>query len=117
MSVLVTGILSVLLHATLGWESTILAGMVGGYLSPRWYGFTGSAGVALGWAGVVVYSAASAPGPFRVLLDTLAAFAGTFPGEAIVGLTVFLGAVLGALGGAIGAVFRTFRDAGENGST
>lgn len=106
VSILLSGALSVLLHVTLGWESTLLAGIVGGFLSPRRYGLAGSAGVALGWTVLVGYTAAVAPASFRVFLGTMEAFVGTFPGEAVVGLTVFIGAVLGALGGGIGALLR-----------
>lgn len=110
VSILLSGILSVLLHVIVGWESTLLAGIVGGFLSPRWYGLSGSAGVALGWTVLVGYTAAVAPASFRVFLGTMEAFVGTFPGEGFVGLTVLIGGVIGALGGGIGALLRLTLD-------
>lgn len=106
MKVLVTAILSVVIHVSLGWEATVLAGLVGGFWATRHGWFVGALGTAVAWAGLVVYSAAVSAPAFRVLLDTIGALAGNIPGKALVGLTVFLGAVLGALGGAVGTVLR-----------
>jgi hypothetical protein len=107
MALLLTALLSVGAHLALGWEWTVLAGVVGGMASrPTWGWLVGAGGTALGWAALVVYSAWIAPASFRVLLDTIASLAGNIPGEALVGMTVFLGGLLGALGGAIGALFR-----------
>ncbi len=101
-----TALLSVGLHLVLGWEATVIAGVVAGCSVDRAGWVLGACGTALGWAGLVCYSAFVSPASFRVLLDTLAAFAGTIPGSAFVGATVFLGSVLGALGGGIGGVAR-----------
>lgn len=106
MKILVTAILSVVLHVSLGWEATVVAGAVGGIWAPRHGWFVGALGTALAWAGLVVYSSAVATPAVRVLLDTMGTLAGNIPGKALVGLTVFLGAVLGALGGAVGTVLR-----------
>jgi hypothetical protein len=110
MIVLLSALLSVGLHLALGWEWTLLAGGVagawrGGRSLPA--GLAGAAGTALGWAAVVIYTAAVAPTSLRILADTMSAFAGNIPGEALVGTTVLLGGVLGALGGAIGALLRS----------
>lgn len=111
MIVLVSAILSILLHWLVGWEATVLAGLFAGFLSPHGHWFAGACAVALGSAVSVVYSAAIAPASFRVLLDTLGGLAGNIPGEAIVGLTVLLGGVLGALGGTVGHRLRLLTDA------
>lgn len=101
----VVTLLSVLLHVGVGWEATVLAGVVGGaWPRDRW--LVGGAGVALAWGLLVLYTPVAAPAAFRVLLDTLGAFAGNIPGEIVVGLTVFLGGLLGALGAAIGRLGR-----------
>lgn len=106
MTVIPVALLSILLHWGLGWEATVLAGVAGGAWSARGHWLVGAAGVALGWTAFVVYTAAAAPPAFRVLLDTVGALAGNIPGEAVVGLTVFLGGVLGGLGGGIGRCLR-----------
>jgi hypothetical protein len=101
----VVALLSVLLHVGIGWEATVLAGIVGGiWGQARW--FLGGIGVALGWGLLVLYTPLVAPAAFRVLLDTVGAFGGNIPGEVFVGLTVFLGGVLGLLGAAIGRLLR-----------
>ena len=97
-----TAALTVLLHWGVGWFVTPLAGVGAGVWSTRWHWFVGAAGVGLGWTGSVLYTAAVAPGAFRVLLDTLGTLAGTIPGDAFVALPVLLGSLLGGLGGGIG---------------
>lgn len=106
MKILGTAVLSVVLHLTFGWESTVFAGMVGGIWAARHGWFVGASGTALASAGLVIYSAVVATPAFRVLLDTIGALAGNIPGKALVGLTVFVGGVLGGLGGAVGMVLR-----------
>ncbi len=106
MIVLAAALLSVLLHWGVGWKATVLAGVAAGIGTRHLHWFAGASGVALGWAVVVIYTAAVAPSSFRVLLDTLGAFGGNIPGEMVVGGTVFVGGILGALGGGIGGVLR-----------
>jgi hypothetical protein len=106
-AILSAALLSVGLHLALGWEWTVLAGVVAGLMARRSSGWLlGAGGTGLGWAILVVYSAAVAPASFRILLDTMGALGGNIPGETLVGLTVFLGSLLGALGGGIGSVLR-----------
>jgi len=99
---LTTAAVTGFLHWGVGWAATPLAGVLAGGWSARWHWLVGAAGVGLGWAGSVVYTAAATPGALRVLLDTLGALTGTMPGEAFVALPVLLGSLLGALGGGIG---------------
>ena len=108
--VLGTAALSVALHLTLGWAATVLAGIGAGAGARRHGWALGATGTGLGWAGLVIYSAFVAPAAFRVLLDTLGAFAGTIPGSVLVGGTVLMGSLLGALGGGIGSVARSLFD-------
>jgi len=105
MRILLTTVLSVGLHLTFGWEWTILAGFFGGVWSPRFLrgSLVGGAGTALGWALLVIYTAAVAPSSLRLLVDTLGGLAGNIAGEVVVGTTVLLGGGLGALGGVLGA--------------
>jgi hypothetical protein len=107
VTVLVVALLSVGVHLALGAEWTVLAGVVAGlWVRPSLGWLAGTVGTALGWAVLVLYTAAVAPACFRVLMDTIGTLAGNIPGEALVGLTVLLGGLLGALGGGIGSVLR-----------
>lgn len=108
MSLIVTALISIGVHLALGWQGTLLAGIVAGAWGhdPARGTLVAAGGTALGWAGLVVYSAAVAPASLRILIDTLGSLAGGIPGEALVGGTVVLGGLLGALGGGIGAVLR-----------
>lgn len=108
MTVFLTALLSIGAHLALGWEWTVLAGVVGGLATRPSAGWlVGAGGTALGWATLVVYTAWVAPSSLRVLIDTLGSLAGNIPGAALVGTTVLLGGLLGALGGGIGSVLRT----------
>jgi hypothetical protein len=104
--ILISAVLAGALHGGVGWEATPLAGAVAGAWSARWHWWAGAASVGLAWAGATVYTAAVAPGSFRVLLDTLGALGGNIPGAALVALPVLTGSLLGALGGAIGRQLR-----------
>lgn len=100
--ILLATILSLLLHVTLGWAFTLVAGLVAGATAPRRGWLTGAVGVALGWGGLVVYSAVTAPGATDALLGILGGLFGNIPGMLVVGCTLLIGALLGALGGLIG---------------
>jgi hypothetical protein len=104
--ILISAVLAGALHWGVGWGATPLAGAVAGAWSARWHWWAGAASVGLAWAGATVYTAAVAPGSFRVLLDTLGALGGNIPGAALVALPVLTGSLLGALGGAIGRQLR-----------
>ena len=109
MAVLLTALLSIGVHLLVGWEGTVLAGVVGGLFVRTASGWlVGAGGAAIAWTTLVVYTASVAPASFHILVDTLGTLAGNIPGEAIVGLTVFLGSLLGGLGGGIGTLLRPF---------
>lgn len=111
MSILLTALLSIGAHLALGWEWTVLAGIVGGLLVREPLGWlVGAFGTALGWALLVLYTAWVAPDALRILVDTFGALAGNIPGETLVGLTVLLGGLLGALGGGVGTLLRPMVD-------
>lgn len=107
MIVLAAALFSVLLHWGIGWQATLLAGIGAGMGVRHFHWFGGAVSIALGWSVFVIYTAVVAPEATRVLLNTVGAFGGIIPGEAVVGGTVLTGGILGALGGAIGGVLRT----------
>jgi hypothetical protein len=109
MVIFLVAVCSVFLHVGIGWEATIVAGLLGGMVwHDRWP--QAAAGVLLGWILLVIYTPIVAPAAFRVLVDTLGAFAGNIPGEAVVGLTVLLGGILGGIGASAGRVLRLLAD-------
>jgi len=102
LRILITTVFSLAAHLLLGWAWTLGAGILGGALAERSGWFVGAAGVALGWAILVVYTFAVAAAPTRILVDSLGKIFGNIPAAAIVGGTVLIGILLGGLGGAIG---------------
>jgi len=94
--------LSVLLHLSLGWEWTVLAGLAGGLLGPQRGWMWGGSGVALGWALLIAGSYMHAPDSLGVLVDFFDHAGGNIPGIMVVGVPLLFGALLGFLGGAIG---------------
>lgn len=106
MKILLTLIIALILHLTLGWAWTSLAGVVGGFWAGRRGWLVGAAGVALDWAVLVAYNFVVAAGPVQRMTSTVGGLLGNLPGVTIVLLTVLVGAVLGALGGLVGAQAR-----------
>jgi len=95
---------SVLLHVTLGWAWTVVAGVGAGVGRPQQGWGWGAGGVALGWGLLLGYTLFAAPESTRLLFDLIGSFQGNIPGEAVVGLSVITGAILGGLGGGLGSL-------------
>lgn len=104
--VIFTAALSLLLHLVLGWAWTLGAGILGGVLAERHGWMVGAAGVGVGWMALVGYSSAVAPGATGALLDILSGLFGNIPAILVVVCTVFIGVLLGALGGVLGTTGR-----------
>ena len=98
--------LALALHLTLGWAWTLGAGLAGGAWAGRRGWLTGAAGVALGWAALVAYHFAAAPGATVRMARTVGGLLGNLPGFATVLATVLIGAALGAAGGLVGQQLR-----------
>jgi hypothetical protein len=94
------------LHLSLGWAWSLGGGVVGGALVGRYGPVVGAAGVALEWAGGVVYTLVVARAPTRLLLDVLGGLLGNIPDALVVAVTILTGALLGLAGGLIGAQGR-----------
>lgn len=103
VTLLLTIVMALAVHLTLGWAWTLGAGVLGGALAARRGWLVGALGVGLSWTVLVVYSAVAAPEPFAILLDTLGGILGNTPGALAVALTLLIGVLLGALGGIIGS--------------
>lgn len=94
------------LHLLLGWMWTPLAAVVAGLFQARWATLRGGLGVMLDWASMLLWSYAVAPRPTGEMIDVLGGILGNMPGAAIVGLTLTLAFMLGALGGLAGGLAR-----------
>ena len=106
MALFVVFLLSLVLHVLLGWLWTPLAAFLVGLFRPRWATLRGGAGVALGWAAMLFWFYVTATQPTAAMLEVLGGLLGNLPGEAIVGLTLALAFLLGALGGLAGGLLR-----------
>ncbi len=93
--------LAVLLHRILGWEFTLLAGMVAGLWERGW--LPGMVGVGSSWAGWHLYHWVRAPEGYARLLDTLGVLAGGVPPLVVVAVSVSVGIALGGLGAVLGS--------------
>lgn len=111
MKTLATFALALALHLLLGWAWTLGAGIVGGAWAARRGWLVGAAGVALGWAALVVYNFIAAPDATVRMARTMGGLLGNLPGVVTVLATVLIGAALGAAGGFVGQqarrLFRT----------
>ncbi len=99
-------VLAVLLHRFLGWEFTLLAGMIAGMWERGW--LVGMAGVGAEWAGWHLHHWVRAPEGYRRLLETMGALAGGLPEMVVVLLSVLVGVLLGGLGAVLGTSIRRF---------
>jgi len=106
LAVLGTAVLALALHLALGWAWTLGAGLVGGVIAPRHGGLVGLLGVGLEWAALVGYNYIVAGAAMAVMTSTLGGILGNTPGTMVVAATVFIGALLGGLGGTVGALMR-----------
>ena len=106
MKVVLATITSILLHVLFGWEWTVLAGVLCGWLVVKRGWLWGLVSVAGGWGLIVLYDYYSAPAPIGRMLDATGQILGNLPGWVVVVLTVLIGGLIGMLGGLAGSQFR-----------
>jgi len=104
--VLGTMVVALGLHLTLGWAWTFGAGVVGGVAAPHRGWLIGLLGVALDWAVLVGYNSMVAGAATEVMIGTMGGIFGNTAGTVVVAATVFIGALLGGLGGLVGMFAR-----------
>lgn len=100
------GIAAFFLHVELGWIWTVAAGLGVGLAarcSGWWYG---GLAVLLDYAVLIGWNLAVAAGPTLRMAETMGQLMGNMPGWAFVGVTLFTGFGLGAVGGFVGQRVR-----------
>ena len=96
-------------HVLLGWQFTILGGVVAGFHSSPHHWLNGMLAGALAWMSLVAYNLSVARKPTEVMLTSMGAIFGGLPGWGLLILTICLGALLGAAGVWPGIVLRRLR--------
>jgi len=109
-ALLLTMLLSLLLHLLLGWQWTILAALPIGFFRPRRAWIIGAAGVALGWSILIGYSLVVAARPTLRMLQFVGSLFGNLPAPAVVAVTALVGGILGLLGAWIGRSAADLRE-------
>ena len=103
MKILATAGLALALHLSLGWAWTLLAAVAGGAWAARRGWLVGALGLALDSLALIGYSYYVAPEATAEMAHVMGLLLGNMPAFAFVGLSLLIGVILGALGGAIGA--------------
>lgn len=103
---LLTAVLALLGHSTLGWIAVLPAAALGGFVVEKRGALTGLLGVATAWIGLVAFSYAVAPGPTVEMTRVVGGLAGGLPPALIPVATILAGCLLGAAGGWFGASAR-----------
>jgi hypothetical protein len=111
---LATAVFALALHLTLGWAWTLGAAIAGGAWAGRGGWRVGLFALLLEWGALVAYNFVVAPGPTSRMAATMGRLFGNIPGFLVVASTLLIGAVLGALGGAVGTRLRLLIDRNFN---
>ena len=111
MKIAFTFALALVLHLLLGWGWTLAAGIAGGFWAVRRGWLVGALGVGLDWLVWLLYDYAVARAATSEMVRVLGGILGNLPGVAVVGFTLLLGLVLGALGGFVGTQAARFFNA------
>lgn len=101
------------LHTMLGWQWTLLGGVVAGLITVKKGWLWGGVGVAMGWGIVLLSRYVAASGALGRMLDTTGQILGNLPGEVVVVLTLLMGGILGMLGGTLGGILGGMMGRGE----
>lgn len=97
---------AVVIHLLLGWAWTLLVGLAAGLLFGRHGWLHGALVVGADWLALIVYNYLVDARAVRVMTDTMGGILGNLPSFAIVAITVFIGTLLGLIGGAAGTQLR-----------
>lgn len=106
MLLLLAALCALALHILLGWQWSLIGGIVAGYGVRRFAWAAGMIVVALSWILLVVYNFAVAPAEMARFVKITSGLFGNMPGPILVLTTILIGALLGVLGGIIGGLAR-----------
>lgn len=100
---LVTAAMAFIIHSFFGWSFSIVAAIVAG----AWYKTRpvagGMATLVLSWGTMMAYTSITAPRETANMLEIMGSLFGDLPGFVIVLVALMIAAVLGGIGGWIGA--------------
>lgn len=106
MIILLTAALALLLHVLLGWPWVVLAALVAGVLKGRWGWAHGALGVGLSWTILLMQRLLETPAETGRVLEIMGTlFQGRSAGFVVLA-SLFIGLLIGALGGVIGTQLR-----------
>lgn len=99
-------LLALMLHLFLGWQWTLLAGVVYGFYARRLGALLSSLACGLSWAQLVLWNLAVAPFETGNLTEAVGGLLGNIPSWAVVAVTILIGMLCGLLGALIGRRIR-----------
>jgi len=107
MLFVLSSLVALVLHVTLGWQWSIVGGVVAGLGAHRFGWAVGSIAVGLGWMLLVLYNFSAAPAETARFVEITSGLFGNMTGATLVLTTILIGVLLGGLGGTIGALARS----------
>lgn len=99
-------LLAVLLHVLLSWEWTFAAGVVAGFVFERRGWIQGALVVFADWLMLLIFNYVVNARATTSMTSAVGEILGNMPSLAVVAITLFIGFLLGMLGGATGAQLR-----------
>ena len=106
MLLFLAALLALALHILLGWQWSLIGGVIAGFGVRRFAWAAGMIAVALSWMLLVVYNFAVAPAEMARFVKIASGLFGNMPGPMLVLATILIGALLGVLGGMTGGLAR-----------
>ncbi len=103
---LVLAALALALHLLLGWAWTLAGGVAAGLWIGRGGWLLGGVSVGFEWLMLVLYNYAVDARAVHLMTESVGSILGNMPFFIIVALTLLIGVLLGALGGAAGTQLR-----------
>lgn len=95
--------LALVLHLIFGWMLVVLAAAAGGWYVKKRGWLVGGVGVLLAWLILVGYNFAVAPAQVSEMSRVMAEIVGRLPLVSTPLITIFIGFVLGVVGGSLGS--------------
>ncbi len=100
--------ITMLFHVLLGWAWSIAGGIAVGLFRAERAWIVGGIATGLSWAAFVIHAFVVAPEPTQRLMEIIGALFGGISGILVPFVTIMVGILIGASGGALGASIRPF---------